>query len=537
MSAETSKAATTAGWWGAIPMAAKVGFIASVLGFTGGLVFALEVLMDDGAPLAVHVAPRVAEGNEHLALDGDTVITKAVLGPRPGHVLRYRWDFGDGSDRVEGVVTDPYAVGQVHKYPASPPGTTYTATLTVEDTDTGEKEKTTYPIRFVEKTTENKRSIALDDALWALHGAMVREQHPVHGEIGHWKSRHPVGTTAMSVLAFEVNGFDSRDEREDNPYRETVDRALTYVLAHCRTVKIAAQPAGDPDTNGNGLGITVAQADKEMYELPLVVMALVASQAPDRVARSGPDGVIGRSFRDLVTDMLDYLAFAQCDRKNASRGGWRYRANASDADMSVTQWPVLAFMSAEQVWGIAAPEWVRSELRDGYLASAQAKDGGFGYTRGKDRDNVGLTGAGLIGLAFAGVESDDDRVRRAIAYVDRNWNKRHLGNSYAMYALMKAAHLQDPGLERYGDHHWLTEYVDHLYAKQRDDGSWPADGFYATGPLATAWPALIISKDVFATSRPSTLFWKIVIPVAGTALLGIGLVVLWRRRRAVADLA
>ncbi|MDJ0973328.1 MAG: PKD domain-containing protein [Planctomycetota bacterium] len=517
--------------WLRLAVVARVAVLATCGGFLVGLLVAF-VFTWESEELTVRVAPLATEGSTHLALDGEAVLLKAVLSPRPGHVLEYTWAFGDESEPVTGIVTNPFGVSAVHTYPESEVGAVYTATLTIRDKATGDVAETHYPVRFVEPTTENKRSIVLDDALWALHASMERTEDYVHGPIGRWSPRdYPLGSTAMAVLSFEVNGFDARDEREGNPYQDTVDRGLTYLLNALERVELTAQPAGDPDSNGNGIGLIAKGSDRPLYEVPLVAMALVASQAPDRVAWTGGEDVRGRTFRELVVDMLDYLAFAQVDPNRKHRGGWRYRANAGDADMSVTQWPVLAFMSAREVWGIEAPDFVKTELRDHFLATSQAAHGGFQYQPGRGA-NVGLTGAGLIALAFADVPADDDRVVRAKAYIEQNWSSANVGDFYNMYAIMKGALLTQGGIETFGEHDWLTTYVEHLHANQQDLGHWTHGGRWASGTRLTAWPALIISKDVFATSRPATIAWGLILGLSLVFLVLVIVVVRWFRVRA-----
>lgn len=516
--------------WCGFAAITRVGILATCGGLLVGVVLTL-FLVQEREELTLRVAPLATDGSMHLALDGEAVLLKAVLEPRPGHVLMYRWVFGDDSEPLEGTVTNPFGVSAVHTYPASEPGTTYQAVLTITDKTTGEIAQSAYPVRFVEPTTENKRSIVLDDALWALHASMQRSEDYVDGAVGRWGTRdYPVSSTAMAVMAFEVNGFDSRDEREGNPYQRTVDRGLTHLLQSLETVELTAQPAGDPDTDGNGLGVRVRKVDRPLYEVPLVAMALIAGQDPERIAWAGGEGIRGRCFRAIVVDMLDYLAFAQVDKHGKSRGGWRYKANSHSADMSVTQWPVLAFMSARNVWGIEAPAWVKEELREHFLKHAQLANGGFAYEPG-GKTNVGLTGAGLIALAFADVPASDERVTRAVALIEGQWKQANVGNFYNMYAVMKGALLTRTPIDAFGSHDWLTEYVEHLHATQKDLGHWTGGGRWASGARLTAWPALIISKDVFATSRPATVAWYWILAITTLVLIVVVVVVRWYRLR------
>ena len=182
-------------------------------------------------PPAVACAPAPGGGSEHLAIDGRPVLVKAVVEPRPGRLLSYCVDFGDGSDPAVGTVTS-LNLSFSHLYPTSAVGTRYRATIAVTDDVTGEWAAESYSIEFVEATTDNKVAVALDDGLWNLHVTQTRVDDPIRGKIGYWNESHyPVGSTAMAALAFEVNGFDSRAGRRNTPYAETVDRALAYVLS------------------------------------------------------------------------------------------------------------------------------------------------------------------------------------------------------------------------------------------------------------------------------------------------------------------
>ena len=320
--------------------------------------------------------------------------------------------------------------------------------------------------------------------------------------VGNWPyGNYDVGATALATLAYEVNGFEGR-AADEGTYRDTVNRALADLLSRCVTTEISPQTAGDPDSNGNGFGITIDGSNRALYELPLVAMAVVGSRNPDAVATTGPPGVRGERYRDIVTDMLDFIAFAQADGEGDDRGGWRYAAN-DGADLSVTQWPVLAMMSAEEVWGLEVPPWVATELRDGFFAASQDDSGGFGYSPGADPD-IAMTAAGLIGLSFAGVAEDHERVTTAIDWIGRNWGSAADHTYYAMYAVKKAAELRRAELKLFAEHDWQAEYRTRLLGSQQPNGTWPGSG-NGTGILATAWLALILSEEVFATNRLTAL--------------------------------
>lgn len=467
------------------------------------------------APLAV--AP--ASGSTHLALPGRVTILKAIVPPRPGHLLRYRWEYGDGEVGPEQPVKDPWALSTMHRYPVAEPGQRFEARLRLYDATSGESAEAIYPVEVVAPTLETRSAVALDDALWALHASMQRIDDPVLGRMGVWDrgGRHPLGTTAMCTLAFLVNGFDLRPERAGHPYTETVERGLGYIASRLQPVEL---PEG-----GRRLSVS---GDLAMYELPLVVMALVAAQAPDRPLPGCHPAVQGRSTRAVVRELLATIVAAQRGAESGQdAGGWRYHVKGTNADMSVTQWPALALRAAEEVWGIEVPEATRAAL-EGYLTRAQRPSGGFGYVPGY-ADKVGLTGAGLIGLACAGVPGDDRRVKAASAFIASAWAQENVGDYYAMYAVMKGALLTSQPIVRFGEHDWRAEYVQHLASAQRQDGTWKEDGQWATGTLATAWPALILADDVFCSARP--LDWRPLVWAAASAGAAWFLASAWVLRR------
>lgn len=503
-------------------------------GFTGFVVGFLIAVSLFTKACQVKVPPiqvvKSSSGVVHPAISGRPVLVKAALEPRPGRVLSYSWDFGDDSEPVTGVVADPYAVSANHLYEDTEVGDKFTAVLTITDIESGDKAVGEYPIKFVKPTTKNKEAIALDDGLWNLHTTIKRSNDPSKGEMGVWNpAQNPLGSTAMAALAFEVNGFDGRSERRDTPYAETVDRALSYILSGLTVLKLEGDLAKF-DTNENGVGLYVA-GGTGLYEQPLITMALVASQTPKRIAHSGPEGVIGKTYREIVVDLLEFLGHAQIDEGNTGRGGWRYTVADTTADMSVTQWPVLAFMAAEEVWDIEIPTFVREELKH-CLKTMQGENGGFDYTPNYGGINNGLTGAGIIAHAFAGTSPKDPAVKKARDYIATNWDGTNIGSYYTMYAVMKGSKLTDKGIEKYGDHDWHTEYVDHLFATQNPNGSWNNDGDRSFGALSTAWPSLILSQDIFAKGSPLSLVWKVAITIGILIIIVlIVLVVLYLLKR------
>ena len=91
------------------------------------------------------------------------------------------------------------------------------------------------------------------------------------------------------------------------------------------------------------------------------MQAIADSHTPGRVVTTGT--CVNMTYAQVLTDVVDWCAWGQID-SGSGRGGWTYNPvnnGAATGDGSVSQWPVLGFIAAEQ-WGIFAPAFVKAEL-------------------------------------------------------------------------------------------------------------------------------------------------------------------------------
>ena len=175
-----AKARATAYWNGLSPQT-RSRLRSGGLGFALGFVFAAWLFLRSGEkPPELQKVEATSGGVQHPAIKARPVLVKAVIEPKPGRLLKYRWDYGDGSDPVEGIVTNPYAVSASHAYPEAEVGTEYTARLTVTDSESGDAIDADYRIKFVEPTVDNKATIALANKLARIIWAVWREDEAVY---------------------------------------------------------------------------------------------------------------------------------------------------------------------------------------------------------------------------------------------------------------------------------------------------------------------------------------------------------------------
>jgi hypothetical protein len=355
----------------------------------------------------------------------------------------------------------------------------------------------------VEAATQEEIKVAIDKGLTWL----VAQQNPD----GSWGDEYQVTKTAFAVLKLESHAMDvqygyglSSPLDPSYPYADAIERGLKYLFANAYTTNITMQPAGNPDTNGNGIGVYFDSGkNRPIYETGIVMMALQASGFPDRVVNVPGSVVNGWTYRDVMQDAVDYYAWAQ-NEAGTGRGGWRYTPNYENSDNSNSQWPVLGLAMAE-TWGVIIPPFVRSELNIWIDYIQNDANGGSGYTAPNEWVNVAKTGALLIEQAFYGDTIASQRTRDAIEYISKNWNvpsdgqgiAMNKGNYYAMYAVMKGfemlgvqyiSPLNDPsGLD------WFADYADWLVSHQNPDGSWSPDR-WGDKILNTEWALLILQR-------------------------------------------
>lgn len=486
--------------------------------------FSVQVKASHGSTPNVICVPFHGEkpAVPHDAWIGKEIILKGTAHDKDGDstLVAYKWDFGDGysTDWISGV--NPYIIEAKHTYTGiMADGTPYgvgkyfTAWLYVKDNE-GLIGKDCYFIAIRDKTLDVEVNVALDNGLWWLHKQQIRSTYADGTEYGYWYSSYGyhVAFTAAATEAFELLGHLPSSDRNEDPYAETVQRGLNYLFNQFYTYSISQDqtycPLGNPDMNGNGIGLACFSGDitRQIYESGMALMTISSSRTPDRIATTGTPDVLGRSYKEIVQDMVDFMAWAQSDPyTGVYEGGWRYYANYGQSDNSVSQWPVIGMEAAERNFGAAGvtvPDFVRPELLK-WLAYSQGADGGFGYTAPGNWENTAKTGAGCAMLYWAGVPVSDTRFQKALDFLnahwyDTAWSYTNFGDYYTMYAIMKGMRIPHPNIEFIGTHNWYAEYVRYIVDEQNAyggeyvvDHSW-LGAREVKEVLATAWAMAVL---------------------------------------------
>lgn len=218
-----------------------------------------------------------------------------------GTLATYEWDFGDGSPPETGTVTDPYVIEARHTYVGNI-GDIFVASLTVTDSsDQSGTDQYLVEIKDEAKLTVQV-NVAIDEGLWRLHKDQDRGTFGGGTPYGYWPYGNPVAATSASTEAFEIQGSLPTGDSGEDPYVETVQRGLNYLLANLYVQPVSQHPdycpQGDPDVNANGLGFL--SHGHTIYESGMALMALSSSRCPSCTAATGISEVVGRSYSDIV---------------------------------------------------------------------------------------------------------------------------------------------------------------------------------------------------------------------------------------------
>ncbi|RRS35282.1 MAG: hypothetical protein NV67_11010 [Gammaproteobacteria bacterium (ex Lamellibrachia satsuma)] len=467
-------------------------------------------------PPNVITVPWVAHDpiTPHETYNGRQIHLKGIVRDADAHT--FQWDFGDGTSSAVTAITSNYDLSVTHTYPDAPEGTPFVATLKVWDT-LGQMGQDTYNVvvKPINLTTET--NVAIDEGLWYLHQRQTRtttDGYPSGSWTTYTYGGYFASAIAPAIQSFEINGHFETGDQSNNPYVETVDRGLKYLFTLLTKYDIAAQTYGEPDTNGNGIGISVNTA-RPIYEGGSVMDAIASSRSLLRRTVTGTDDVKRRSYFDVLTDMADQYNWGQTEE--GLGGGWRYSWNTS-IDNSAAQWGAIGLQAAQDIFGIPVPLWVK-ERNDVWLNHSY-NGIGFGYAGGGN--GRATTPSGMVQLAFDDFEVSDKRWTTAEDWIGSQWSKTDVDSIiyqwsggvpnagtetcrdyYAMYAFTKAMRLGNPepviNLAANG-YNWFDDSDDGiariLIDDQLETGRFQGS-YRASWDMRSAWAVIMLSRTLF----------------------------------------
>lgn len=409
--------------------------------------------------------------------------------------LTYTWSFGAGEGAITGTVSNMNNIAETHTYNNTG---SYIATLTV--TDGTETDTDTVYIDVVPSTLNVEVNLATQRGLKYLY--MKRETRTYNGLTGYtWPSYRYVAGSALAVMSFENHGHLEKNDPDLDIYAETVEGGINTLFYYLYPVAATMNNTTYTDSDINSNGKKVYSYTTNMYHVGITAMAIAATVSPAETVRNcgnnyGNAFYIGKTYQEVLEDMVDYIAYAQKEGTSGYAGGWRYSPNYSSSDNSVAQWPTLGLGEAERApWTINAPAWVKTRLPI-WINYSQYTDGGFGYTH-HDWRNIAKTGAGIIEIVYAG---SGGNLANAINFIASNWNTTvydsgNIGDHYAMYAVKKG--MEYANLSIVGTHDWQEEYnqwyVNNQYKSGSSEGTWPSSVRIGSDNLSCSFGLLVMA--------------------------------------------
>jgi len=274
-------------------------------------------------------------------------------------------------------------------------------------------------------------------------------------------------STSLSAMAFMARGHVPGQ----GPYGDNINHAVDCILN-------IQQPSGL--ISHNGLNVP-------MYEHGISTVMLCEAYGmldDDRQQRAGK--AIGKAIALI-------LAAQRIPKSEEDQGGWRYQPDASNADISVTGWQLMALRGAANI-GAQVPEHA---IHDGiaYIKRRAVIGGGFAYT-GNSNPNPARTGTGILALELLGQHNTPE------ALAGGDFLRLHPVNEpedgyyyYTVYYCAQAAW-------QLGGDYWTDinrPIRQSLLQSQLQDGAW---GFDGDGNESTFGASYATSMAVLALAVP-----------------------------------
>lgn len=289
-------------------------------------------------------------------------------------------------------------------------------------------------------TSEAHRSIALGLEY------LASRQHE-DGSFGADSYGHYLGVCGLAGMAFLASG----SAPGCGPYGLELDRCVGCILRHAHENGLISDEGG------------VSHGPMYGHGFATMFLAEVYGLAPHQ------------ELRDKLTQAVQLMV----DTQNEV-GGWRYQAQRSDADLTVTICQMMALRAARNA-GIHVPTETTQQCLS-YVKRCQNADGGFMYLLSGGPSAFPRSAAGVVALFSAGVRKGQP-IERGLDYLSqflpgsaRHHDSQHFfyGHYYAVQAMWYA------GGERWTK--WYPAIRDVLVSRQTDEGAWrsPLGSEYGT---------------------------------------------------------
>ncbi len=263
--------------------------------------------------------------------------------------------------------------------------------------------------------------------------------------------------SALAGMAFLAKGYTPGDAR----YGHVITNSINYILG------IA---------NADGYLGTKLNDNGQMYVHSICTLFL-----------SEVSGMVEPALQDRLDEVLPKAVKILLDAQNVHKqpnfaGGWRYRPNSNDSDMSCSGWALMALRSCSLNGG-QVPDDAIDRAVEYVRRHQQTEQGYFMYMPGNNSSQFTLTGAGILCLELCGRHNDPASLHAA-RFLLNNYTKLE-GQSNQFYGMYYTAQ----GLFQIGGESWkaFSEWMYRVWIpKQKPNGSWQGTSSEQSAPYATS---------------------------------------------------
>jgi len=253
------------------------------------------------------------------------------------------------------------------------------------------------------------------------------------------------GIVSLVGMAFLSAGYTP----EQGQYAENLERCLSYVLE-------SPHANGLLDRSDSGHGLMYAHNIATLFLSEC--SGMVSPEKQEQL-----DRVLGRATKLI-------LSAQAVPKTDQHQGGWRYKPDSRDSDLSCSGWALMALRSAK-LNGAAVPDEAIQSAVNYVLRNHDKEKGTFGYTDPWGHFET-LTGCGLLCLELCGGHGTPSTFKAGDTILSTY--KQIPGHAHEYYA----HYYNSQAMFQLGGRYW-QEYSDWMYShylpKQNANGSW-ADG-------------------------------------------------------------
>lgn len=294
------------------------------------------------------------------------------------------------------------------------------------------------PVKDVFETYRSEVEKSVDRALDFL----AREQQ----KEGHYNDRYgkSTGIVGLAGMAFLSTGHIPGH----GPHGETLYKCIDYIIDR---------------QQGNGLLDREDSAHGPMYAHNIATLFL-----------SECSGMVDQEWQDKIDPALSkatqlILSAQAVPKSGGHEGGWRYKPDSRDSDLSCSGWALMALRSAK-LNGAPVPDRAIEKAVAYILDKHDQREGKFGYTD-KSGHAETLTGCGLLCLELCGYHGRESSYR-AGEYI-LNTQQQLSRSSHEFYG----NYYNSQAMFQLGGKYW-QKYADWMYQtnlpRQKPNGSWEA---------------------------------------------------------------